>query len=225
MSFLSKAINNVWSGGSFLGGSGFDFKGGFTPGNLADMFNGKTAIDYQNQLNIQNWNMQNEYNTPAAQMQRFKDAGLNPNLIYGQTNMAGSVGSVSAPKTPSLNDVMAIFSQVMAIKQIGAQIANLRQQNSNLQSQDTLLGSQADLVNAEAERYRYETQWYKDRGLPPGSGVDPWERRGMFLLDLFKRFVRSSGGDVRLQPPQSTRNEIQYIYPNASAYGHSFYGY
>lgn len=45
------------------------------------------------------WNMQNEYNTPLAQMQRYQDAGLNPNLIYGQ----GSPGNAtSAPTyTPS----------------------------------------------------------------------------------------------------------------------------
>lgn len=29
-------------------------------------------------------NKMNAYNTPAMQMQRFKEAGLNPNLIYGQ---------------------------------------------------------------------------------------------------------------------------------------------
>ena len=30
------------------------------------------------------WNAQNEYNLPANQMQRYKDAGLSPHLIYGQ---------------------------------------------------------------------------------------------------------------------------------------------
>lgn len=32
---------------------------------------------------IQDWEMQNAYNSPAAQMQRLKDAGLNPNMVYG----------------------------------------------------------------------------------------------------------------------------------------------
>lgn len=34
--------------------------------------------------NIEMWRMQNEYNHPAKQMMRFKEAGLNPNLVYGQ---------------------------------------------------------------------------------------------------------------------------------------------
>ena len=46
--------------------------------------------------NVNFWNMQNKYNTPLAQMQRFKDAGLNPNLIYGK----GTPG-LASPVSPS----------------------------------------------------------------------------------------------------------------------------
>lgn len=41
---------------------------------------------YQYSQDVDMWNMQNAYNTPREQMQRFKEAGLNPNLIYGQGN-------------------------------------------------------------------------------------------------------------------------------------------
>lgn len=33
---------------------------------------------------IEMWNMQNQYNSPIEQMKRYQEAGLNPNLIYGQ---------------------------------------------------------------------------------------------------------------------------------------------
>lgn len=46
----------------------------------------------QKQDNIDFWKMQNAYNTPEMQMDRFKQAGLNPNLIYG----SGSSGSGNA---------------------------------------------------------------------------------------------------------------------------------
>lgn len=46
--------------------------------------------------NLELWNLNNEYNSPAAQMQRFQDAGLNPNLIYGQQNTAQAPASASA---------------------------------------------------------------------------------------------------------------------------------
>lgn len=32
---------------------------------------------------LQDWEMTNEYNSPRAQMERLKEAGLNPNLVYG----------------------------------------------------------------------------------------------------------------------------------------------
>lgn len=44
----------------------------------------KEAAELAYQRDIEKWNLQNEYNTPQAQMERFKQAGLNPHLIYGQ---------------------------------------------------------------------------------------------------------------------------------------------
>lgn len=47
-----------------------------------------------NQFNIDMWNRQNEYNAPKNQMARLKEAGLNPNLIYG-SNAGGASGNAS----------------------------------------------------------------------------------------------------------------------------------
>ena len=62
----------------------------------------KRRQNLANKQNIEFWNMQNKYNTPKAQMGRLKDAGLNPNLIYGSgsanTGVAGSIApSKAAP--------------------------------------------------------------------------------------------------------------------------------
>lgn len=50
----------------------------------------KDLAKYQFDLELEQWNRANEYNSPYSQMQRFKQAGLNPNLIYGQSNEAES---------------------------------------------------------------------------------------------------------------------------------------
>lgn len=47
---------------------------------------------------LADWNRTNEYNSPAAQMQRFKDAGLSPHLIYGQMTNAPVVRTPEAPQ-------------------------------------------------------------------------------------------------------------------------------
>lgn len=43
------------------------------------------------------WKMTNQYNLPSAQMQRYQDAGLNPNLIYSQQQQASAPPAFSAP--------------------------------------------------------------------------------------------------------------------------------
>lgn len=50
----------------------------------------------QNAWNLEMWNRNNEYNSPAAQMQRLQAAGLNPDLMYGQ-NAGDSSGNSSSP--------------------------------------------------------------------------------------------------------------------------------
>lgn len=49
---------------------------------------------------LADYNKNNQYNSPKEQMARFKEAGLNPHLIYGQTNTAQPVRSTDA-KTPN----------------------------------------------------------------------------------------------------------------------------
>lgn len=49
------------------------------------------------QRNVDFWQMQNDYNHPAAQMERLREAGLNPNLIYGTPDIAGN--NANAPES------------------------------------------------------------------------------------------------------------------------------
>lgn len=52
------------------------------------------------------WEKENAYDSPSAQMDRLRQAGLNPNLIYGQNNMGGSLDaaqSTSSGNVPGKN--------------------------------------------------------------------------------------------------------------------------
>ncbi|WGL31392.1 DNA pilot protein [Dipodfec virus UOA04_Rod_1017] len=55
----------------------------------------KKLQDQQNQWNLDMWNRQNEYNSPVAQRARLESAGLNPDLMYGQSSSTGN--STQAP--------------------------------------------------------------------------------------------------------------------------------
>lgn len=93
---------------------------------------------------LADWNRQNEYNSPKAQMARFKEAGLNPHLIYGQTNTAAPVRSntLDSPKytAPSIDASAANFPMIAA--QMGlltAQTSNIQAQNDQRQLQNQFL--------------------------------------------------------------------------------------
>ena len=54
----------------------------------------RSMLEYQNAYNERMWDKQNVYNSPSAQMQRLKEAGLNPSLaIGGQFGNAGQLQS------------------------------------------------------------------------------------------------------------------------------------
>ncbi|WGL30933.1 DNA pilot protein [Dipodfec virus UOA04_Rod_558] len=60
----------------------------------------RNLMKYQNQLNQENWMMNNEYNSPLNQRSRLLEAGLNPNLAsdgMAQTSPIGDAGLGSAP--------------------------------------------------------------------------------------------------------------------------------
>lgn len=51
---------------------------------------------YQNEWNIAQWNRQNAYNTPAAQRQRYEEAGINPYFALGNIQSGNAEGLMSA---------------------------------------------------------------------------------------------------------------------------------
>lgn len=92
---------------------------------------------YQYEKNLEMWNRQNEYNSPMAQMQRLKDAGLNPNMVYGNgsaANQASNAPSYEAPRLQAYTN----FGDLGAGNIVGSmltarQIENMDQQNRILQ--------------------------------------------------------------------------------------------
>lgn len=108
----------------------------------------------QNEYNMMLWNKQNAYDSPSAQMSRYKEAGLNPHLIYGQSNTGGAVatanlesgnlqGSPSAkaynPRVPDYGGIFHSLSKglmdMLAFKEKAAQIDNLKEQNNVLKEE------------------------------------------------------------------------------------------
>ena len=70
-------------------------------------------------------NQMNEYNTPANQVQRYKDAGLNPNLMAGQIS-AGNQSSSGEPHAMQLHPI-DVFTAASNVNLQAAQADEIRE--------------------------------------------------------------------------------------------------
>lgn len=124
--------------------------------------------------NISFWNMQNEYNSPQAQMKRFQDAGLNPALMYGGSvsGASGSAGPIASPdlqqpqfRSPEWGNVAsgAAFAALNAIADLDIKQANV----DNLKTQNTVLQNQALLYETRAQREKFDLDF--EQNLMPWS--------------------------------------------------------
>lgn len=97
---------------------------------------------YQFDQNKEMWRIQNEYNSPQNQMNRFQQAGLNPNLIYGQGS-AGNASNAPSFESPRMQaaQIGARFTPFQIPEVIGtyqdlqlrqAQIESVKAQTANI---------------------------------------------------------------------------------------------
>lgn len=140
-------VNSGWSN-LFQGIGNIASSLGSSLGGLIGQF-GSSWFNKQNMKELIDY--QNEYNTPANQMQRFADAGLNPNLIYGLGSngnqpASGSIAPVDFD-TSQRENRMAKFQMSMQGAQVKADIAE-KQSATNLNNQNASLAAD----NAEYQK-------------------------------------------------------------------------
>jgi len=110
----------------------------------------------QNELNMQNWLKQQEYNSPKNQMNRFSEAGLNPQLIYGQGtpgNAASAPVSQAKPRFAPQIDGGAIMQNAVQIQQLQQTVENLKSNQDLIQANERLKDEQKKLLENQNEWY------------------------------------------------------------------------
>ena len=147
------------------------FGGGSVSTNIGEWFNNITGATDAYNKSLEQWNRENEYNKPINQMARLKEAGLNPNLVYG--NGAQSV-SASSPRASSAG-AGGLSSLVSSILSIANVYHDLKQKDASTE--------QIKLNNAMLKK---DLKYYDDYGFRPGT--NDWIAR---ILGL----VTNLGGD------------------------------
>ena len=80
--------------------------------------NQKSLMQYQNDLNLQNWQTQQSFNNYANDLQHMKEAGINP-LAYGGSSPTPAVSSVSGASAP---DLMSLLNYQKEMKLVRSQL-------------------------------------------------------------------------------------------------------
>lgn len=121
---------------------------------LSNQETNATNVAMQNQANKENQALfwaQTEYNKPINQMKRLQEAGLNPNLAYGQIadSRASAPPMMGAARVEpyKTNFSLADYQQVV-----------------NLQEQNKAIKLQNQLAAEELKMRKYENQTYRDSG-------------------------------------------------------------
>lgn len=95
---------------------GLNLLGGWMQ-NKANAQNAKDAQAFEQKM----WEQSNEYNSPLNQMQRLKDAGLNPNLVYGSGSVAGNTATASQPRShvPEVQNILSKMDSINPLTMLG----------------------------------------------------------------------------------------------------------
>lgn len=116
---------------------------------------------------LTDWATQNAYNHPSSQMARLREAGLNPNLVYGSGTAANTASMPNKTNTDSWKpqapqfDLGAVADQGIStyydtqIKQ--AQIDNLRTQNTVAEQEALLKAAQVVATTTSTEKTAADT--------------------------------------------------------------------
>lgn len=103
----------------------------------------------QNAWNYQMWQEEKEYNTPAAQVERMREAGLNP-LFYGlDGNSVGSAADAAQPLGYERASADNQPNPLAGMSQLGLDIANMKKDIELKNAQIDKLGADAEGVKLD----------------------------------------------------------------------------
>lgn len=106
------------------------------------------ARDWQEQQYLQ-------YNSPAAMIRQYQEAGLNPALMYGSSSGSSASMSTSIPGSPSGSSVSPhgagdVASMVANLSMLKAQIENIKADTENKRAAAGESGARTNLLNIDA---------------------------------------------------------------------------
>lgn len=152
---------------------------------------------YQNAWNERMWHMNNEYNTPANQIKRLKEAGLNPDLMYGNP----SQGTSSSPaQGTSLSHAEAF--QSLGFGDMFSNAQQLMMQKKANDAQIKLMNSQAEQMDAETQLKKKDLGTYDKRFELVKQASEDASKKIISEIEVNKQSILESSGRIALLAAQ-----------------------
>lgn len=155
----------------------------------------RAMMDYQNQIYRQNLEDDRVYNAPAAVMQRYKDAGLNPNLIYQQGTQnatGGSMPSSSSSYSPVELQGLSVMQDILQTKSLekdlemkDVQIQGMRTDNATKEQIQPYIVTSAEMdaaakrIGVDSQKLAYDLALYTHENEKKLSDMAVEEKRNM----------------------------------------------
>ena len=145
----------------------------------------KRLQDRQNEFNLQMWNLQNEYNSPAAQMKRFEEAGLNPALMYGSASPGNAMSTpqMGTPDAPNISKDMYELGQAFNIEGLKKTIAERKTAEAEAR-RATAIADDAESDNKALSQLQWEYHFDPNTGMfifdggqAPDSTTGNWQAK------------------------------------------------
>lgn len=173
----------------------------------------REMAEYAYSKELEAWHRQNEYNRPVAQMERFRDAGLNPHLIYGQ-GTAGQATQMPQYNAPRLDynyrpavDPLSAVSAYMDLNQKSANIDLTKSQVNVQKTMDVLNTVRSDGILQENTIRALESTIAQKILMDHGASLNDvaFGRIGAMKAD---NWLRQAGAEIRQWEAGLTRKGI-----------------
>ena len=111
---------------------------------------------YSQDYNYWMWNQENQYNTPKSQMGRYREAGLNPNLIYGNPEPGNaSPGKPSVDPQKQEPQLLEKLAATQSLKMQNVQMDKIRADTEYTKSKTKTEGYRFDIAHIHKSIHRF----------------------------------------------------------------------
>lgn len=160
---------------------------------------------------VEQWHRANLYNSPESQMQRYTDAGLNPNLIYGQGTPGNAQQAAPKYNVPSPDprrepvQLSGAYQGYQSAQLVQAQTDNLRAQTKmTLQREISEIIRQHGL--SSQNKIRTNSAWLSDNLRNTQLEV------GKLQLEQGRETVRQTQAGTKKLKAETTLVDLKSVY-------------